>query len=375
MFQTGYILNRRSDLTWFIGLPFAAVLFALASQQWLPAVVMSSVALWITIPHHFATWIRTYGFSEDWKRWTDRLIIGPLVIFGFTFLGAMSFPLTLYLVSTLWDHQHSIMQQHGFGRIYDFKAGTGTRKTARFDLGLHWILFGNMLVTSPLFSSLWISELYRWEIHISLASVQMIHTIGWTLTGTYVVIYLLHLGSSLRQGKSLNPLKYAFIGASYFLWYYSAWHTASVLVWGIAHRLMHGIQYIVIVYWYLRRKVDQQSEVDQQGEVQAGAAPKKFNLVRFVVRSGNVKFFLLIFLIYAALYQLAILQPLEVFGFGVVRWSEIYRPIPELGVAGLNPTLGYHLYTELMITAFALTHYYFDSFIWKVRDSQVQGGL
>ncbi|MCP3694730.1 MAG: hypothetical protein GY917_21205, partial [Planctomycetaceae bacterium] len=104
MFQTGYILDRRSDLTWFIGLPFAAVLFALASQQWLPAVVMSSVALWITIPHHFATWIRTYGFSEDWKRWTDRLIIGPLVIFGFTFLGAWSFPLTLYLVSTLWDH-------------------------------------------------------------------------------------------------------------------------------------------------------------------------------------------------------------------------------------------------------------------------------
>ena len=89
MFQIGYILSRRGDLVWFIGLPFCAVLFALGSQLWLPAVALSSVALWVTFPHHFATWVRTYGFSEDRKRWTDRLIIGPLIIFGFTFLGAM----------------------------------------------------------------------------------------------------------------------------------------------------------------------------------------------------------------------------------------------------------------------------------------------
>ena len=73
MFQIGYILSRRGDLVWFIGLPFCAVLFALSSQLWLPAVALSSIALWITIPHHFATWVRTYGFSEDWKRWTGSI--------------------------------------------------------------------------------------------------------------------------------------------------------------------------------------------------------------------------------------------------------------------------------------------------------------
>lgn len=369
MFRTGYILDRRSDLVWFIGLPFAAILFALSSQQWLPAVALSSVALWITIPHHFATWIRTYGFSEDWKRWSDRLVIGPLIILGFTCLGAFSFPLTLYLISTLWDHQHSIMQQHGFGRIYDFKATTGSRRTARFDLALHWVLFGNMLVTSPLFSSLWISELYRWEIPIAVQSVQSVHAISWVVTACFLVLYGLHLVQSVMRGHPLNPFKYAFIAASYFLWYFCAWHTASVLVWGIAHRLMHGIQYIVIVYWYLRRKVDQQ-EVAHGAEV-----PRRFNLVRFIVQRGHLKFFLLVFLGYAAIYQLLILEPLEAFGFGVIRWTQIYQPIPELGVPGLDRQLSYHLYTELMITAFALTHYYFDSFIWKVRDTQVQDGL
>ena len=369
MFQTGYILSRRGDLVWFIGLPFCAVLFALGSQKWLPAVAISSIALWITIPHHFATWLRTYGFSEDWKRWTDRLIIGPLIIFGFTLFGALWVPLTLYMVSTLWDHQHSIMQQHGFGRIYDFKAGTGTRRTGRFDLALHWILFGNMLVASPLFTSVWITQLAQWEFPLTAAGVQLAHTISWTITGLYVGVYLCYVGFSLLKGQPLNPLKYAFIGASYFLWYYSAWHTASVLVWGISHRLMHGIQYIVIVYWYLRRKVDQREASNENGEV------KKFNLVRLMVKSGNIWFFILISFVYAALYQLAIFEPLEAFGFGVVRWSDIYRPVMAPGLEGMDPSLSFHLHTELMITGFALTHYYFDSFIWKVRDSQVQGGL
>ena len=375
MFQIGYILSRRGDLIWFIGLPFCAILFALGSQSWLPAVALSSIALWITIPHHFATWVRTYGFSEDWKRWTDRLIIGPLVIFGFTFLGAMSFPLTLYLVSTLWDHQHSIMQQHGFGRIYDFKASTGSRTTGRFDLRLHWVLFGNMLVASPLFSSVWLNELARWEVPLTLAGVQLTHTISWTVTGIYVVIYLGYVSRCLVQGQAINPLKYAFIGASYFLWYFCAWHTASVLVWGIAHRLMHGLQYIVIVYWYLRRKVDQRS-TEQTADQSAEDLPaQKFSVIQWLVKSGNVKFFVVVCVIYALLYQLAIMQPLETFGFGVIRWSEVYRPIPELGMTSPDPTLSYHLYSELMITGFALTHYYFDSFIWKVRDTSVQDGL
>lgn len=29
----------------------------------------------------------------------------------------------------------------------------------------------------------------------------------------------------------------------------------------------------------------------------------------------------------------------------------------------------------MMLYAYALLHYYVDSFIWKVRDKQVQGGL
>ena len=50
MLQTGYILGRKADLIWFLGLPYLALAAALACQQWLSAVAIASVTLWITIP-------------------------------------------------------------------------------------------------------------------------------------------------------------------------------------------------------------------------------------------------------------------------------------------------------------------------------------
>src|SRR5687768_9507626 len=117
MFRFGYIISPWADLIWFLGLPFLGVAAALASHQWLPAVAGASVTLWITAPHHWATWLRTYGLAEDWQRWKPQLIAAPLIIFGMVLLGVRFAPTTLLLVATLWDHQHSIMQQHGLARI------------------------------------------------------------------------------------------------------------------------------------------------------------------------------------------------------------------------------------------------------------------
>ena len=93
MFRLGYIINPTADLVWFLGLPFLGVAFALACHQWLPAVAAASIGLWVTIPHHWVTWLRTYGLSEDWQRWKPQLIAGPLVIFGMALLGLFAVPM------------------------------------------------------------------------------------------------------------------------------------------------------------------------------------------------------------------------------------------------------------------------------------------
>ena len=167
MFKTGYILSRRADLVWFLGLPFAAVLVALGFQRWLPYVAVASINLWITIPHHYAGWVRSYGMPDVWERFKERLVIGPFVILALTGAGLIWAPITLLLLVTAWDHQHSVMQQHGLSRVYDFKAKAGLPSTGRFDITLHFVLYGFMFLHAPMFRFLWIRELHRMDIPVS----------------------------------------------------------------------------------------------------------------------------------------------------------------------------------------------------------------
>ena len=53
----------------------------------------------------------------------------------------------------------------------------------------------------------------------------------------------------------------------------------------------------------------------------------------------------------------------------------VYGAIPELGLSAITHDIGYDLFAASVIQAAPMTHYYFDSFIWKVSDSKVQQGL
>ena len=363
MFKTGYILTPWSDLVWFLGLPFVAIAAAFAAQTWMTAVVLGAVTLWVTFPHHFATWLRTFGFTEDWRRFRDQLIIGPLVILGVVFLCIWKQQLmTLAALTALWDHQHSLMQQHGFARIYDFKARTGAPSTGRWDLALNWVLYGNLLVTAPLYTQFWVREAYRFDWQVALQTVRWVHQASWVATGLFLGAYAVHVARHLAAGHAVNPFKYAFIGASYFLWYFCSWQTTSLLVLGVAHRLMHGLQYIVMVYWYLRRKADhQRSEMNP--------------LLYQMVRPGHVLVFIGMCAVYIVAYQLLAGRSFEYLGFGVVNFMTPYRAVPEHGLGPMSYQQAWELFVLVVTSSVGLIHYYFDSFIWKVRDTKVQAGL
>ena len=360
MFKTGYILSRRADLVWFLGLPFAAVLVALGFQRWLPYVAVASINLWITMPHHYAGWVRSYGMPDVWERFKERLLVGPFVILALTGAGLIWAPITLVLLVTAWDHQHSIMQQHGLSRIYDFKAKSGLPSTGRFDITLHIVLYGFMFVHAPMFRFLWIRELHRMDIPVSVGFVEGLLAASWVVLIAYLVVYAWHLWRTIATGHSINPIKYAFIGASYFLWYFVAWNTNSILLYAVAHRIMHGVQYIVMVYAFMRRTSDRPT-----------ARPGFWSLV---VGQGRLRWFLLGGVAYAVLFQLLINHPLDEFGFGVVNFAP-YPAIPQFNLPALDYEASYALFSQMMVYSYGMMHYYLDSFIWKVRDEQVQAGL
>jgi hypothetical protein len=124
---------------------------------------------------------------------------------------------------------------------------------------------------------------------------------------------------------------------------------------------MHGLQYSVIVYWYLRR------------QTQAGPLENRF--VARLVQPGHVAAFVFLGLVYSAAFHALSGGPIGEFLFGWVHYPTLYQAIPALGLSEMSPGEGYAVVSLALADALALTHYYFDSFIWKVSDRRIQRGL
>jgi hypothetical protein len=361
MIRVGYIVNPKADLVCFLGLPLVALAFALACQQWLTAVAITSVALLFNSPHFFVTLLRTFGLEEDRRRFRDQLIVGLVVISAFTVVGMKFAPLTIVLLGVMWTHQHNVMQLHGFSRIYDYKAKAGAPSTPRWDLTLNWVVYVNMVLTAQLFANFWIRELYRFDLPISADAVRTVQAVSWWVTGGFVCAYITHVANSARNGFAVNPLKFVFLFMNYSVLYIASWNTTSLLVHSVANGIMHGLQYIVIVYVYMQRKVEQSS--------------REQSWVASIVRPGNVKAFVGVCLLYTVVIQLISRRPLEEFGFGVLSFTSRYGAIPEHQIAGLSFDGGYELFALFVMNVPGLLHLYYDSFIWKVRDPKIQQGL
>jgi hypothetical protein len=262
----------------------------------------------------------------------------------------------------MWNHQHFVMQLHGFTRIYDFKARTGAPSTGRWDYGLNWVLYLNMFITAPLFARLWIHELYRFNIPITVEGVRWLQMASLAGTAIFGLAYLGHVVLSVRKGHAVNPIKFLYLGLSYGVLYYVAFHTASVLVHAIANMIIHGIQYNVIVYWYLRR--------------QAEKTGQKRGLVAALVRPGSAIAFVLFCLLYALFYQVVLAgRPIDEFGFGVITSPSSYGAVPRFGLLPLSQQTRFEIVGLAILQLPGMLHLYFDSFIWKVRDTKIQGGL
>lgn len=344
VFHTAYIVDRKHDYLWFLGLPFVAVAFAMFAQQHLPGSALVAITLWVTVPHFLLTGVRVYGSPVEFNRWCERLILSPILLVLLAFLLLRFAPLTLVLIVTLWDHQHSFMQQHGFARIYDFKAKAGTRSTKNFDLALNWFLFGNMLAVSPLFTNIWVRMLHEWRLPISAGTVQQVHQFCWIATGLYVLIYLGHVLWCIRKGCTLNPLKYFFLFASYFLWYYTSFNSNFLIGYAVAHRIMHDVQYIAMIYFFNRNRAERTG-----GES---------SFLSYLARPGNFKIFLLVCAASSLVWFILTEGHLRNLGFGLFGF-------------GVN----FDLFSYSLVSSVAMIHYWYDAFIWKVRQPQIRLGL
>lgn len=114
------------------------------------------------------------------------------------------------------------------------------------------------------------------------------------------------------------------------------------MVYMLAHRIMHGMQYNVIIYFFNRTRVE------RTGGDSA--------LLRYLAEAKNFKGFLFICAICTLVWIALTEGHMGPLGFGMAR-------------ADLD------LLSYSLVSSFAMIHYWYDAFIWKVHRTETQKGL
>jgi Flp pilus assembly protein TadD len=229
------------------------------------------------------------------------------------------------------------MQTHGFARIYDAKVNSRDSLTRWLDFAFVLVWFGGVIVLCDQPASLLLSHYYNsggptvpagW-----LAALRTLWLTGMILISAAFVAQSIRIW---RQGRPANPVKFLLLSISIAFYWFAYSGAEHILVGAAMFDVFHDVQYLTIVWLFNRRRA-----------ASAGLAVGPFT--RFVFgRSGAL------IGVYLGL----------IFAFGGIRYLETFAASPRAADM-LNG----------FIAAMGLLHYYYDGFIWKLRDHDNRSAL
>ncbi len=357
-----WILGPSRDLLFIVAAPVLVLVLATALFGWQGAARATSLILVthvvMTVAHHLPTFIRIYGDVELFRRHRWTFLLAPVIPFlgalsALTYLNARGDPvenvLYLFLLLTLWDPWHFLMQHYGFTRLYDRGGNAPPPLAARMDLVLSIGCFvAIMLLCGDWLPDL-LEDLYRVAglpliLALPDALPQALARAGLTLGGVSIAAYAGYLVYCRHKGWRISRIKLAlclsFFAVMYLAYTPNAWIQALAPGWSFkvgfaVVGIVHMTQYLAIV-WHYNRNLAR-----RPGRARGGVFARAF------ARGG-----LAIALVYTVLCL----------GYGAV-------------LSGQHASRGWM--TLLLALGFTSTllHYYFDGFIWKLRHRQNQENL
>src|SRR5205823_5420464 len=294
------------------------------------------VAAFGAMGHHLPGMIRAYGDRALFERFRWRFIFAPLFLLV-TCVAFYWWDLKgIILVVFFWGVWHGMMQTYGFCRIYDAKTGSFAALNRRLDFWLCAIWFATAVVLSPMrmtdtldlfyssggpFIQPWVLQAaQRCFVFFALAvSILFVANFVWMST----------------QAKRPNPVKLALLITSISFWWYCNNGVSNLLVGIALFEVFHDVQYLSLVWIYNRNRVEKDSNIG--------------GFMRFVFRrSGSLVG------LYVGL----------VFAYGSVSF--------------INAHIGMDTVKRILtgvVTASTLLHFYYDGFIWKVRERSTRQSL
>jgi len=332
-----WILDSWRDLVLYVGTPLLLLpAFALAQARWSPQDIYLFVAAFGAMGHHLPGMIRAYGDRALFERFKWRFILAPLFLLAVCTAFFWWDLKGILLVVFFWGVWHGLMKTYGFCRIYDAKTGTFDALTRRLDFAMCVIWFTTAVALSPYRLSDTLDTYYMCGGPFIPASLvhhgqQLILFAAIAVS----VLFLLHFGRMWIIGKRPNPVKVALLVTSIAFWWYCNNLVASILVGIALFEVFHDVQYLSLVWIYNRNRVEKDSNIG--------------GFMRFVFRRSGSLIGLYVGLVFA---------------YGSLSY--------------LNAHLGMDTVKRILtgvVTASTLLHFYYDGFIWKVRERSTRQSL
>jgi len=331
-------LGRWQDLILFVATPLLILpSFLLARSQWSVESIALFVAAFGALGHHFPGMLRAYGDRQLFRRFRLRFILAPVFLAITCAAFALHDLSGMILVAALWGVWHGMAQTYGFLRIYDSKAGGFHKATARLDFAMCVAWFGVGLILSPtrmfdLLARFYLrigGPLIPPEVWVGLRGAWAIFTLAITAA------FLIHTILRWRQGVAPSPRKIALMVTSFGFWVFCSLTVKNLLVGVALFEIFHDIQYLSITWIYNRNRAEKVAEVG--------------SFTRFLFRRSGA-----LIGVYIGL----------VFAYGSLAFVAKGLPIEPL-MGGLQGVL----------VASALLHFYYDGFIWKMREPSTAESL
>ena len=334
---TLWILDSWRDLILYVCTPLLLVpMFVAAQGLWAAEDIYLFVAAFGAMGHHLPGMIRAYGDRALFQRFRWRFICAPI----FLVVVCAAFSLWdlkgIVLVAFVWGVWHGMMQTYGFCRIYDAKVGSFAELTRRLDFAVCGIWFATAVLLSPQRMTDTLESYYAAGGPFILpallrAGQQGLLALAIAIAGVFLVNFVW----MWLQGRRPSPVKLVLLVTSISFWWYCNNIVASVLVGIALFEVFHDVQYLSLVWIYNRKRVESDNSIG--------------GFMRFVFRRSGA-----LVGVYVGL----------VLAYGGLSLSKSY-----VGIEAVKRIL------TGVVTASALLHFYYDGFIWKVREKSTRQSL
>lgn len=316
-----YIVSPLFDWVFFIGSPLLAVGVVLGAAELLPPwTVKTYVLVYMAVGHHVPTFLRAYSDRAEFSRNRFRLVGIPLLVLP-VLAAAYWIDARIVALIFVWDQFHFVRQNYGMMRIYDAKAGVKSRWRINLDQWLCFSAFVAIVAHSDFYTHVYAETFFDLGLTIPDWVGDAIARISLAVAITVGIAWVGEIYGRFTRGEPIAVPKLAMFATTYGVWTFAYVTISDPFLSYPISSFFHCLQYDAFAWSYGRNQSRGSSSEDRSP------------LLRYLYQGRTIW-----------LYVLAI------------------------GAYGFVSMLGHGLYPMLVLNATTgVLHYYYDSFIWKVR--------